>query len=371
MIKRYHGIDKHSTHLTIEMLNEYGESIKRIKRCINFQEYIESLTEEDAVTLETGNQSFHLAEEIKKQGVQVIVTDAREFRKKNKSKNKTDKNDARDLAFALYDHYNSKSDKARLHAVFVPSKETRELRRLFSTWDRLNKTIVQYKNSIIGMLRDSGVMNDAIERLMLFNQKKYEEYLDTLSLSDADYLAIDVQLEILFLTMIKKEMMKKQIVCFGDFLQEEVELLISIKGVSAFMALSFLSDIGGDIERFSGIRGLNAYLGLVPITYASGKINHQGHIIKQSRGLTRTLFTQSVSHIGKSSDSLADWYQKLRARRGVGRSRIALIRQIVKIMRRMLLNKEIYRFVEHNLYGNKLGEYRRMLKKKETILKSA
>ncbi len=371
MQKRYHGIDKHSTHLTIHILGENGESVKRISRCTNFQEYIESLTAEDAVTLETGNQSFHLAEEMRKQGAHVIVTDAREFSKRNKSPKKTDKNDARDLAFALYDHFNSKSEKARLHAVYVPSKEMRELRRMFSTWDRLNKTIVQFKNSIIGMLRDSGVDNDLICRTLLFNPQRYKNYLESLSLSDSDYLAVEIQLEILFLTVTKKEKLKDQIVWVGQYLQEDVELLISIKGVSAFMALAFLSDIGGDISRFSGIRGLNAYLGLVPMTYASGKTNHQGHIIKQSRHLTRTLFTQSVSHIGKSSEHLSTWYKDVRNRRGVGRSRIGMIRQIVKVMRRMLIDKEIYRFVDSDLYSTKLRTYRKMIQKSKDSIMSA
>jgi transposase len=369
-MKRYHGIDKHSTHLTIDILNENGEPVKKIARCTNFREYIESLTPDDAVTLETGNQSFHLAIEMMKQGAHVIVTDAREFSKRNKSPKKTDKNDARDLAYALYDHFNSKSDKARLHAVYVPPKEIRELRRLFSAWNGINKSIVQFKNSIIGMLRDSGVDNSAIDRSELFNKKTYITYIESLNLSQADYIAIEAQLDVLILMVERKEKLKSQIVWIGRFLEKEVKLLISVRGISPFMALAFLADIG-DINRFKGIRNLNAYLGLVPTTYSSGKRTYQGKIIKQSRHLTRTLFTQSVQHIGKSSVKLSAWYQNVRDRRGIGKGRIALIRQIIKILRRMLLDQEVYRFVEQEKYAEKLTKYRRILQKDESFLKSA
>jgi transposase len=240
-MKRYHGIDKHSTHLTIDILNENGEPVKKIARCTNFREYIESLTPDDAVTLETGNQSFHLAIEMMKQGAHVIVTDAREFSKRNKSPKKTDKNDARDLAYALYDHFNSKSDKARLHAVYVPPKEIRELRRLFSAWNGINKSIVQFKNSIIGMLRDSGVDNSAIDRSELFNKKTYITYIESLNLSQADYIAIEAQLDVLILMVERKEKLKSQIVWIGRFLEKEVKLLISVRGISPFMALARIS----------------------------------------------------------------------------------------------------------------------------------
>jgi transposase len=116
---------------------------------------------------------------------------------------------------------------------------------------------------------------------------------------------------------------------------------------------------------------LNAYLGLVPTTYSSGKRTYQGKIIKQSRHLTRTLFTQSVQHIGKSSVKLSAWYQNVRDRRGIGKGRIALIRQIIKILRRMLLDQEVYRFVEQEKYAEKLTKYRRILQKDESFLKSA
>ena len=160
----------------------------------------------------------------------------------------------------------------------------------------------------------------------------------------------------------EKKELDRQIIQYGSFLSEDVELLMSVKGISPLMALAFLADVG-DISRFPSIRRLNAYLGLVPVTRSSGKREFQGHIIRCSRHLTRTLFTQIVKYIGPSSPELSQWYQEVRARRGVGRGRIAMIRKSVKIMRRMLLTREQYRWTDKSLYQTKLANYRRILKK--------
>jgi transposase len=49
----------------------------------------------------------------------------------------------------------------------------------------------------------------------------------------------------------------------GEALKSQVELLISIKGVTPLIALAFLGDVA-DVRRFRTLRKMNAYLGLVP-----------------------------------------------------------------------------------------------------------
>ena len=60
-----------------------------------------------------------------------------------------------------------------------------------------------------------------------------------------------------------------------------------------------------------------------------------GHINRQSRNLTRSLFTQGVIHFMDASNDLNKFYESTKKRRGVGCSRIAVIRKIIAIMRRI------------------------------------
>jgi len=156
--------------------------------------------------------------------------------------------------------------------------------------------------------------------------------------------------------------MKLSIVKMGSLFEKEVELCISIKGVTPFLAMAFLAD-AGDITRFKNVRGFNAYMGLVPTIKSSGGKTQMGHITRQSRKLARTLFTQPVYQIAKSSDIMFEFYENLKERRGAGRSRIAVIRKIFNIMRRMILTGEPYRGRDEEKYQNKIAEFEKIIQK--------
>lgn len=147
-------------------------------------------------------------------------------------------------------------------------------------------------------------------------------------------------------------------------------MLISIKGVTPLIALAFLADVA-DIRRFRTLRKMNAYLGLVPRADDSGGKSRSGHINRESRKLTRTILTQCVHHVASSSSYLDSYYRELRDKRGSGRARIALIRKLCGIMRRMLLSGQQYRWIERDLYEKKLKRYEQTLRMKKEERKSA
>lgn len=361
MITQFHGVDKHSTHLSITTVDRDGEIRNYISRCTDFSRFIDTLTEKDAVALETGNMTFHLADEMEKRGAKVLIVDARANKIISSSTRKTDKNDSEKLAFCLRSFLNGDGYTA-FPTVYKPELSIRRLRRMFSGQETIKKSIVRLKNTIIGMIRDTGLRLSSAQHTRLFDPEEGMSVLETLGLYDSDVQVIHALLNPLYTLIREKKDLEEQIIRYGAFLQEDVELLISIKGVSPFLALGFLADVG-DLSRFASIRKLNAYLGLVPSTRSSGKREYQGHIIRCSRHLTRSLFTQVVQHIGASSPEINKWYMEVRDRRGIGRGRIALIRKTVKIMRRMLLNREAYRWVDETSYQSKLNNYRRILKK--------
>ena len=72
-----------------------------------------------------------------------------------------------------------------------------------------------------------------------------------------------------------------------------------------------------------------------------------------------------------ASTYLRSSYEDTKARRGAGRARIGLIRKLCSIMRRMLLNGELFRHVKMPLYNKKLRQYDKLLKEFEEERKSA
>ena len=111
--------------------------------------------------------------------------------------------------------------------------------------------------------------------------------------------------------------------------------------------------------------------GLKALAGRSRPWGRPGHISRESRKLTRTLLTQSVCHIADSSWYLRNYYSDLTKRRGAGRARIALIRKICGVMRRMLLNGEEYRWTKTDNFERKSKKYEKDLKKIKKERKSA
>ena len=106
---------------------------------------------------------------------------------------------------------------------------------------------------------------------------------------------------------------------------------------------------------------------MVPRIHSSGGITRSGAINRASRGLARSLFTQAVPHLADSSRSLGRFYADLVERRGYGRARIALLRKVFAIMRRMLMDCTPYAWMELPLYSKKVQEWERELKKLEVM----
>jgi transposase len=361
MITRIHGIDRHKYYSTIAVWNNEGKEEKIITRCDDFAGYVRTLGENDAVILESSNGAFHWADMIEKQGACVYILDTRKFKIIKDSWKKTDKYDAKNMAWALW--VNLKSNMFGLPLIHKPDYRIRELRRLFAQYQLINEQIVKLKTVIQANLSDIGIVLSDDGKEDLFNEKKGMAYFTSLNTNGIERITVMMNLEMIWVAEKHKKVLIAEIIKTGEYLKESVELLISIKGVSPFVALAFLADIG-DINRFSNQKKLNAYLGLVPNAKSSGGKSHDGHISKASRHLTRWILTQSIPHIVTSSEYMSDYYASLKGRRGFGRARVAVMRKTVGIMRRMLLSGEKYAYCDELSYNRKVNDYRKMLKKK-------
>jgi transposase len=358
MERRFHGIDLHKQYATIMVRNSEGGEIKFTSHCSDFRDYIQRLDGNDVVVVESINNAFYWSDEIEKQGAKCIIVDPHKFKIIKDSWNKTDKRDSANLSIALW--MAETRSEFRLPSVYKPSLIIRDLRKLFSLYQTLCEQITQHKNSIQAAFVEKGIALTDKQKYELFKSNGDISIISEYNISGATETCIVSSLVIMKTLSSQKEHIKTLIIKMGKHFSKEVKLLITIKGVSPLLSLAFLADVG-DITRFPNVKSFNAYLGVVPSVKSSGGKTQMGHITRQSRNLSRTLFTQPVNHIISSSESMSEFYTGIKLRRGVGRSRIAVIRKTFNIMRRMLLTGKEYRGKDESTFQKKLKDFEKII----------
>jgi transposase len=214
------------------------------------------------------------------------------------------------------------------------------------------------------VLLDNGIMDRGVAYPLVEHPEGSVEALAALEVTEASRVCIRVSLEMIAGLQQQKRVLQRAMYETGEPLRVQVELLIGIRGVTPFLALVYLADVG-EVRRFTSARKLSSYLGTVPRSRSSGGVTHSGHINRASRHLARTMFSQAIPHMVKSSAALENAYRSLARTKGYGRARIATLRRMFTIMRRMLLEGTPYRWLEPTLYAKKMRAYDRMLAKKE------
>lgn len=362
MVRRYHGIDRHKNYSTVSVLDREGREEQFLRSC-KIEEYLKELSEEDAVILEASCGSFYWADRIEATGAVCYVLDPKRFRIITDSWNKTDKQDARNMAKALW--VCLVTGEFGLPTVYKPSETIRTLRRLFAAYELLNRQIRMHKNAVQAQLRDDGITLSTSERTRMWSGKeRVSEILADRKLSSVIEATVQLQVDLLCHITRSKSELAEEIVRTSAPLSRQIELLVTIPGITPLSASAFLADVG-DITRFKSQRRMSSYLGLVPRCHDSGGVSRHGHIISESRTLTRTMLTQSIYLTVKGTPEWQRRYEELKSQRGSGRARIAMIRRLCGIMRRMLLDEEEYHWLKEELYQRKLRKYREILEKKK------
>ena len=358
MAIRFHGIDRHKKFSTVSVLDRDGKEVPFLRSCA-MGDYLNELGPEDAVVLEASCGCFYWADRIEATGAACYVLDPRRFRINTDSWNKTDHQDARNMAKALWVFL--VTGEFGIPTVYKPSEMIRTLRRLFATYNLFNRQIRMLKNAIQAMLADDGVVLTGSQLSRLFaGREPVADILRERSLSPTIVSGIEIQANLLHQVTESKDALAREIVVHSAPLAEQITLLVTIPGITPLTAAAFLADIG-DVRLFKSLRQMSAYLGLVPRCHDSGGKSRPGHITRESRKVSRTILIQSIYQAVKSTPSWQRDYDELKARRGAGRARIAIIRRLCGIMRRMLLTGEKSPWLKEDLYQPKLRQYRQAL----------
>lgn len=287
------------------------------------------------VAIETGSITWFCVEQLRSLGIEPTVVDARHFKLIAESRKKSDRRDARTLAFALL------NGTAQQCTVAVPSERARRGRSLLQARKTIVEQGTQSRNAIKGLLRGCGC---TLAAALWRHPEQLRQALDELQrVPDWMRALLNGHYGVWLETQRQRALLDKQI-------QDELALwpdakhLQTLPGFGPLVTIAVASAID-DPRRFARGRQVGSYAGVVPSVRNSGDSTRHGGITHQGRSLLRHALTQAA-HSALRGHALAErhktWARSLDARRGRQVAVIALARRLLIIAHQMWLTGELY-----------------------------
>lgn len=328
MEKRYIGIDLHRNQFTCCIRLENGRSYLSTWKLEDLPRFLKKLRASDELALEITGNTRLFYDAVVPHVARVVVVDTNQFRVISRSVKKTDARDAELLALYL--------SKELLPEVRMKDKEHGQLASLTQTRDTLVKLRTALKNKVNNILSARGIN---LPKEALSSEKKLEEVL---SLPFDEVLRIELRVIVEQIRSLNKSIaeLEKTIAEEGAKLEGH-KSLSSIKGIGKITSAILLSVIG-EVNDFPDESRLASYFGIVPRVANSNETERSGRIHKRGSKLGRTALVQSALIAANYSPYLKNFYERVKARRGAGKSIIALARKFLSIIYRTLKNKWVF-----------------------------
>jgi transposase len=331
--KRYIGVDLHRKVFTCCVRLESGRQFLREWRLQQLGQFVKKLRATDEVAVEITGNTRLFYDAVAPHVARVVVVDANQFRVISQSVKKTDPNDARSLALYLA--------KGLLPEVRMKEKEQAQVASLTQTRDRLVKLRTALKNKINNLLSARGI---ELEKEELSGEKGLTRVL-AMEVEELTRFELQVIVEQIRSLNHSIAELEKVIDREGKKLKGHGNLT-SIKGIGSLGASILLSVIG-DVRDFPDEGKLASYFGIVPRIHHSNETERSGRITKRGSKLGRTALVQCALIAKRYSPYLANYYERIRSRRGTGRAIIALARKLLGIIYHTLKNNWVFQDFPH------------------------
>lgn len=329
-MKRYVGVDLHTNSLTACYQDSEGEV--RFKtyqltpsalRCFK-----QSLHKEDELAVEsTGNTDFFV-NAVEAAVSRIVIVNPRQFKVIMKSVKKTDKNDAKTLAYFL--------SKDMLPESRRKSKAHQEVGSLSQTRDKFVKSRTYFMNKVHGILNGGGIK---LKKESLGTEKGLDRVL-SFELSAVSQFEIEELVKQIRALNESIKRLDEKLIEVGSQLEGHKNL-VSIKGIGDRSAAILLSAIG-NINDFANESKLFAYFGIVPRVSNSNETSHHGRITKRGSKLGRTTLVQCTLIAIRYSPYLRKFYDRIKSKKGSGKAIIATAKKLLGVIYQTLKNDWIF-----------------------------
>lgn len=298
----YVGLDVHQRRSSVCILDGNGKTVKQFEVRGDWSRLIDRLDGEVprpfAVCFEASCGYGYLHEKLSPMASHVSVAHPGQLRLIYRSKHKFDRADASKVAKLLY--------LDMVPQVHVPDADVRAWRGLIVYRHRLMDRRVGVKNRIRAMLRGLGIACPAGKRLW---SNKGIRWLKDLPMGELPALQRDMAAEELQELNQKIARAQKQLDKMADA-SPAVAVLKTIPGVGNRTAEAVVAYVD-DVKRFSRIRKLGSYFGLVPCQDSSAGKERLGHITRDGPPVVRKLLCEAAWRGTRSSPALKAYFQRI------------------------------------------------------------
>jgi len=335
-MSNYIGLDVSLKTTSICIMNQTGKILKEMVVTTDPKVIANAISTTELpaekVALECGGTSHWLTKELKQLGLPIICIDARKMSAAISIRtNKTDKNDAQEIANALRTGYYKE--------VYQKQDHIMEKQTLLTSRRLLVEQSTQIINCIRGLLKTQGKLHCGSSQ----NSKKFIENIEAIMKGLNEDVVLSINALLNTYRAICQEVSK-----IDDRIEKiteadaDVQLLKTIPGVGAVTALTFKLEID-DPFRFKKSRSVGAYAGMTPKQYSSGECQKQGAISKAGSNELRALLCQSAMCMMYNTKT---WSRpklfglKIKKKHGHKKAVVALGRKLAVIMHRMWVERK-------------------------------
>lgn len=315
---RYIGIDLHTNSFTLCILEKgRAERIQTLPvQKGGLETFIKELRPDDEVAIEATGNSTWFRDQLLPHVARVLVIAPWQFEVIRRSVKKTDKHDARTIAFFL--------SKDMIPEARLKSPEHTQLSSLIATRDQLVKLRVSLLNKVHGLFVRHGLK---LKKEVLTSNAGFERAASSHIWDALEQVEIEVIASQLDSIRQSCKRLEKEITAFVKTLPG-YDNLISIKGIGSLSAAVFLCTIG-DIDDFAKSGKLAAYFGIVPRVSQSNDSQRVGRITKRGNKIARTTLVQCTLIAKRYSPYLHNFYEHIKKTRGAGKAIIATARKLL------------------------------------------
>ncbi len=333
----YVGVDLHKTQFTTCILKNDKELEAVTKYKMDKDGYQSFISRMQDFSKQENNAKIVMAIEstanarffrdlMEKQGFAVQVVNTLRFKVVNLSTKKTDKNDAKTLAYFL--------SRDMIPQSHLCTAEMEGIRRILKSRSLMVQDAVALKNQAHAILLAYGIITHPTQFQSKSSRDKLQERIpakirnilktifDSLNVVETQTRNLERNLRTLTAN------------------DPRVSLLMTIPGIGIVNAC-IINSYTDDINRFETYKNYSAYCGLVPWVQTSNETIYYGKITKRGPQELRTALVQCVVAMVRMPQKTANFslmkqYQRLKEEKSSGKAIIATARKLSRIIYIML-----------------------------------
>ncbi|MCX6358137.1 MAG: IS110 family transposase, partial [Candidatus Aureabacteria bacterium] len=300
----------------------------------SFKKFFEGLPRPFKMAVEATYNWYYVIDIAEKYAAEVYLADSYQVKAFAKKHKKTDKIDARLIAWLLH--------RGDLPTVAIPDKETRQKREVL----RYRMRVVSDKTRNIVRLKA------LLDKLGLEGTGDFNTIKRRAEIGAMDIPAPYGEIVRSYLTRIEQlctevKTLDKSVATLAGK-NEDVMRIMTVPGFDSFSALLVESEIF-NINRFRSFPALCAYSGLAPRVHGSGGHYYHGPLNTNRRKHLQWILLENAWHSMRKIPRLEHKYAAIKKRKGSNTAKVAVARDVLKIIYHVLKEKRpFYREIPGN-----------------------